>query len=79
MDFVRMIEGVLSHTNPGENGAVRSYAVTYRTGRIDMVWTIGRIVNELRKNEAPIVWPQRFEDGVLGCSDNLGIPKRTEF
>lgn len=68
MDFVRMIEGVLSHTNPGENGAVRSYAVTYRTGRIDMVWTIGRIVNELRKNEAPIVWPQRFEDGVLDAT-----------
>lgn len=68
MDFVRMIEGVLSHTNPDENGAVRSYAVTYRTGRIDMIWTIGRIVNELRKNEAPIVWPQRFEDGVLDAA-----------
>ena len=68
MDFVRMIEGVLGHTNPGENGAVRSYAVTYRTGRIDMVWTIGRIVNELRKNEAPVVWPQRFEDGVLDAT-----------
>lgn len=68
MDFLRMIEGVLSHTNPGENGVVRSYAVTYRTGRIDMVWTIGHIVNELRRNEAPIVWPQRFEDGVLDAT-----------
>ena len=49
MDAVRMIEGVLLHTNPADNGAVRSYAITYRAGHIDMVWTIGRIVNELRK------------------------------
>lgn len=68
MDFVRMIEGVLGHTNPGVSGAVRSYAVTYRTGRVDMVWTIGHIVNEFKKNEAPIVWPQRFEDGVLDAT-----------
>ena len=65
MDSVEMIEGVLLHTNPSESGAVRSYAITHRQGRIDVVWTIGRVVHELRKDEAPIVWPKRFEDGVL--------------
>jgi len=78
MDFVRMVEGVLGYTNPGENGAVRSYAVTYRTGRVDMVWTIGRIVNELRKNEASVVWPQRFEDGVLDATLS-GVAKLAPF
>lgn len=68
LDFIRMVEGVLGHTNPDENGSVRSYAVTYRTGRIDMVWTIGRIVNQLRENEAPLVWPKRFEEGVLDAA-----------
>ncbi len=68
LDFIRMVEGVLGHTNPNENGSVRSYAVTYRTGRIDMVWTIGRIVNQLRKSEAPLVWPKRFEEGVLDAA-----------
>lgn len=68
MDAIRMIEGVLLHTNPEDNNAVRSYAITYRAGRIDMVWTIGRIVHELRKDETPLVWPKRFEDGVLDAA-----------
>ena len=68
MDSVEMIEGVLLHTNPSESGAVRSYAITYRQSRIDVVWTIGRVVHELRKDEAPIVWPKRFEDGVLDAA-----------
>ena len=68
LDVIRMIEGVLLHTNPDDSKAVRSYAITYRTGRIDMVWTIGRIVNELRKDETPLVWPKRFEDGVLDAA-----------
>ena len=33
-----------------------------------MVWTIGRIVHELSKNETPLVWPKRFEDGVLDAA-----------
>lgn len=68
MDSVEMIEGVLLHTIPSESGAVRSYAITYRQGRIDVVWTIGRVVHQLRKDEAPIVWPKRFEDGVLDAA-----------
>ena len=68
MDAIRMIEGVLLHTNPDDDNAVRSYAITYRVGRIDMVWTIGRIFLELRKDETPLVWPKRFEDGVLDAS-----------
>lgn len=68
MDALRMIEGVLMHSNPGEQGAVRSYAVTHRSGRTDMVWTIGRIVDELRKTEVKLVWPKRFEDGLLDAA-----------
>lgn len=68
MESIRMIEGVLLHTNPGEQGAVRSYSVTHRTGRTDMVWTIGRIVDELSKEEVKLVWPKRFEDGLLDAA-----------
>lgn len=68
MDAVRMIEGVLLHSTPSDSEAVRSYAVTYRQGRIDMVWTIGRIVRELRRDEIRIVWPKRFEDGVIDAA-----------
>jgi hypothetical protein len=67
MDAIEMIEGVLLHTHPGEAGGVRSYAITYRQGRTDTAWTIGRVVDELSKREMRIVWPKRFEDGLLDC------------
>lgn len=78
MDAIEMIEGVLLHTTPSDNGAVRSYALTYRQGRIDVVWTIGRIVNELRKEEVPLVWPKRFEDGLLDAATS-GVAKLQPF
>ncbi|PHR19453.1 MAG: hypothetical protein COA41_07170 [Sphingopyxis sp.] len=78
MDAVRMIEGVLLHTNPTETGAVRSYAMTHRQGRTDMVWTIGRIVHELGPNELKLVWPKRFEDGVLDAAIS-GASKLGQF
>jgi hypothetical protein len=68
LERIRMIDGVLLHTNPSESGAVRSYAITYRQGRVEMVWTIGKIVNETRKDETPLIWPKRFEDGVLDAA-----------
>ncbi len=64
MEAIRMIEGVLLHASPGEQGSVRSYAITYRTGRTDMVWTIGRVVDQFKKSETKLVWPRRFEDGL---------------
>lgn len=78
MEPVEMVEGVLLHTNPGDGGAVRSYAITYRQGRIDVVWTIGRIVNELRRDEAPLVWPKRFEDGALDAAIS-GVARLQSF
>jgi hypothetical protein len=78
MEAVRMIEGVLNYSVPSDPQAARSYAVTYRQGRIDMVWTIGRIVNELRKEETPLVWPKRFEDGVIDAA-NSGAAKLAPF
>lgn len=68
MEAVEMIEGVLLHTYPSERGDVRSYAITHRQGRTDTVWTIGRVVNELRKEEVPLVWPNRFEGGLVDCT-----------
>jgi Putative DNA-binding domain len=68
MEAIRMIEGVLLHANPGEQGAVRSYAITHRTGRTDMVWTIGRVVDQFKKSETKLVWPKRFEDGLLDAA-----------
>lgn len=68
MEAIRMIEGVLLHTNLGEQGAVQSYAVTHRTGRTDLVWTIGRLIDELKKTETKLVWPKRFEDGLLDAA-----------
>ncbi|WP_296617211.1 helix-turn-helix domain-containing protein [Sphingomonas sp.] len=68
MDAVDMIEGVMLHTNRGEDGGVRSYAITYRAGRTDTVWTVGRVVNELSKQELRLVWPKRYEDGLLDCA-----------
>lgn len=73
-----MIDGVLQHTNPSEWGAVRSYAITYRQGRVDMVWTIGRIVNELSKQETSMIWPKRFEDGVLDAAIS-GVSRLATF
>ena len=68
LEAIEMVEGVLLHTIPGEAGAVRSYALTYRQGRVDVVWTIGRVVDELRKDEVRLVWPKRFEDGLLDAA-----------
>ena len=68
MEAVEMVEGVLLHTYPDDPSSVRSYAITYRQGRVDVVWTIGRMANELRKDQMPLVWPKRFEDGVLDAA-----------
>lgn len=78
MDPVEMVEGVLLHTNAGEGGAIRSYAITYRQGRIDVVWTIGRIVTELAMKNAPLIWPKRFEDGALDATLS-GVSKLRPF
>ena len=33
-----------------------------------MVWTIGRVVDELKKTETKLVWPKRFEDGLFDAA-----------
>lgn len=65
MDSIHMLEGILLYAAPGIAGAVRSYAITHRAGRTDVVWTFGRVVNELKREEMRIVWPKRFEDGLF--------------
>jgi len=78
LDAVEMVEGVLLHTTPADNEAVRSYAITYRQGRVDVVWTIGRIVDVPRKDELRLVWPKRFEDGVRDAAIS-GVAKLQPF
>lgn len=68
MNAIEMIEGVMLHTHPGESDGVRSYAITFRQGRTDTVWTIGRLVKELGREALYLVWPKRFEDGLLDCA-----------
>jgi len=63
-EFIHMVEGVMFLTNPGVSGDVRSYALTHRTGRTDIAWTIGRLFNELTRNELRMVWSVRFEEGL---------------
>lgn len=65
IETVEMVEGVLISSLPDDQDAMRSLAITYRGGRIDTAWTIGRIVNGLGKDEVRLVWPKNFDDGLL--------------
>lgn len=65
---IEMVEGVLLHTIPSDSRQVRSYAITYREGRTDAAWTLGRVVRELGSKELSLVWPGHFENGLRDCT-----------
>lgn len=65
LEAIEMVEGVLMNSLPADQGAMRSLAITYRGGRIDTAWTVGRVVNDLRKEEVRLVWPKNFDDALL--------------
>lgn len=69
---VYLIEGVLLHSPLNTGGpeasnfnSVRSYALTHRRGRIDVAWTIGGTLDLGGGSPAKLVWPARFEDGLI--------------
>lgn len=67
IDWVQMIEGVLMHTPLTDTGTVRSTALTYRTGRTDVAWTIGGN-RDVQGVERKLVFSSRFEGGLLDAA-----------
>lgn len=62
---IEMIEGVLLHTHlQRDTRTVESFALTYRTGRVDVAWTIGG-VRDLNGVRHGLVFPGKFENGIL--------------
>lgn len=75
LDWMHTLEGVLMHTplnhdtSPQtETNAVRSYALTHRQGRTDVAWTIGRAAERRPGEQVALVYPDSFENGLLGSA-----------
>lgn len=66
LNYLHMLEGIVM-TTPEKDGAVRSYALTHRTGRVDAAWSIGAIV-EQRGTTMNLVWPKHFKEGVVSMA-----------
>jgi hypothetical protein len=64
---VPMIEGILIHNVPDRAVETRSYAITHRSGRIDMAWTIGREHDPIRR-PTKLISPEIFESGLLDAA-----------
>lgn len=64
---VDMIEGVMVHTPIIDGTLVRSFAITYRTGRVDVAWTIGR-ESEDQGQKQRLVFAPSFEQGLLDAA-----------
>ena len=64
------LEGALIHTPIGDQSSVRSYALTHGSGRIDAAWTIGGERHIGQGEPHRLVWPAKFESGVIdmACS-----------
>lgn len=67
--FLHTLEGVLAHTPilPAPEvpyATVRGYALTHWRGRTDAGWTIGG-KTEADRQTRHLVWPQRFEGGLI--------------
>lgn len=78
---LHLIEGVLLHSPLNTGGpeasnfnSVRSYALTHRRGRIDVAWTIGGTRDLGGISPAQLVWPDRFEQGLVEAV-GFGIPR----
>ncbi len=63
---IDMIEGVMLHGAPNrETGDVFSFALTYRSGRVDCAFPIGGLREGHHGQELRLVWPTLFEEGLL--------------
>ncbi len=72
LSWIFTLEGVLMHTPLDDAGRVRSYALTHHAGRVDAAWTIGG-VRDVQGKERRLVWPQRFERGLLDAAGSAVI------
>lgn len=74
---MEMIEGVLIHTPVDrETLSVRSFAITYRSGRTDVAWTIGDHRTLQNGREVDLVWPGSFERGLLDATHSTEVRLR---
>jgi hypothetical protein len=66
---IDMIEGVLLHSPIREGSlSVRSFALTYRSGRADIAWTIGGR-REVEGRKLNLVFVAAFESGLLEAAN----------
>lgn len=69
-EFLNTLEGVLVHTSVlprprRPDPEVASWALSHWRGRMDAAWTVGEERDLGQGKEVRIVWPKRFEDGLL--------------
>jgi Putative DNA-binding domain len=65
---IDMIEGILVHSPLMEGSrSVRSFAITHRTGRADIAWTIGGR-REIQGQNRDLVFHPSFENGLLDAA-----------
>ncbi|WP_024927423.1 MULTISPECIES: AlbA family DNA-binding domain-containing protein [unclassified Mesorhizobium] len=72
LEWMFTLDGLLLHTPLNENtkpetnfNAVRSYALTHWQGRTDVAWTLGGERQIDRGAPRLLVWPHRFEAGLI--------------
>lgn len=65
------IEGVLVHGPVERNlGTIGSFALTHRTGRTDLSWSIGSGGQLKYVKEKKVVWPRVFEEGLSDATQS---------
>lgn len=67
LDWLYTLDGLVVTTPASEKGRIRSYAVTHRSGRVDVAWTIGGM-RDLASGRTKIVRPASYRDGLVGIS-----------
>ena len=77
MSWILTLDGVLMHTPISEGNLVRSYALTHRSGRTDVAWTLGGL-RESQGEQRRLVWPRRFEKGLLDAAGST-VPRLRPF
>jgi hypothetical protein len=76
-NFLNTLEGVVAHTpildgRQSPYDMVLGYALTHWRGRTDTGWAIGA-EREMRGQTARLVWPERFENGLIDMGRSTAI------
>jgi hypothetical protein len=67
LETLIMIEGVLHYSVASRPNELCSYALTHRTGRIDVAWEIGCNEDVIRPG-LNLVWAAKFEQGLIASA-----------